>query len=146
MHPVRATGSVQWPTRTPSMSVRLMRADATAPPLVDGADGADGAGAAAEFGGDCGGDQLARGGLFIQPFEQAVHPVGDGRSAGLRELTGLADVRDWKDAGHDFCTDPGGGGGITEAEEDFGRKEELRDCTRRPCVKLTLQIVDVCCW
>src|SRR3954462_8799394 len=53
---------------------------------------------AAKLGSDGGGDELARGGEIVEPFEQAVHPGRDGRAAARREAPGLGDVGDGEDA------------------------------------------------
>ena len=53
---------------------------------------------AAEFGGDGRGDQLARGGQVVEPFEQIVEPVGNRGAAVCREAARRGDVGDRQDA------------------------------------------------
>src|SRR3954452_10794750 len=82
---------------------------------------------AAQFGGDGGGDQLARGGEVVEPLEQPVHPRRDRGAAARRELAGLGDVGDGEDAGDELGVDARSGGLVAEAEEAIGREEELGD-------------------
>src|SRR5258708_397250 len=96
-----------------------------------------------ELGGDGGGDQLPGCGQIVEPFEQVVQPLRDGRSAALGEATRGRDVRDWKDARHDFGFDSGRCRFVAEAEEAVRRKEELCDRPVRAGVDLALQILEI---
>ncbi len=98
---------------------------------------------AAQFGGDGRGDQLARGGKLVEPFEQIVEPVRDGRAAHLGEAAGLGDVGHRQDAGHDLDVDAGRGDLVAEAEEAIGREEELGDRAVGAGIDLALEIVEV---
>ena len=70
-------------------------------------------------------DELARGGVIVQPLEQPVHPRRDRRAAHAGELARLRDVRDGQDAGHDLGVDARRRRAVAEAEEGLGREEEL---------------------
>src|SRR4051812_25242389 len=62
---------------------------------------------AAQLRRDGGGDELAGGRKIVEPFEQIVHPGGDGRAAARRETARLGDVGDGEDAGDQLGVDPG---------------------------------------
>src|SRR3982750_2879661 len=55
-----------------------------------------------ELGGNRSGDQLARGGQVIQPFEQSVEPLRDRRSTGFREPPSGRDIRHRQDSRNDL--------------------------------------------
>ncbi len=99
--------------------------------------------AAAQLRRDGRGDEVARGGAFVQPFEQAVHPVGDLRPAQPRELARLRHIGDRQDTGQDRCIDARLGNCIAKAEEGVGGEEELADRARRARVDLAFQIVEI---
>ena len=98
---------------------------------------------AGKFRGYGGGDQLARRGKVIEPFEHVVEPRGYGRTARLGEATGGRDVRHREDAGHNLDIDAGRGGLILEAEEAVGGEKELGNGAVGAGVHLPPEILEV---
>ena len=99
---------------------------------------------AAQFAGDRRGDQLARRGQIVEPFEQAVHPVGDGGAAHGRRT--CASGRRSTPAGCPgtiSISTPARRDAVAEAEEIVGREEELADRAVGAGVDLGDEIVEV---
>src|SRR5437762_4749369 len=81
----------------------------------------------AQLGSHRGGDQLARGGKVVEPFEEIVEPLRDRCATALRKPARRRDVGDREDAGDELGFDARRGRFVAEAKEALGREEELGD-------------------
>src|SRR5262249_11982303 len=79
------------------------------------------------FGGDRGGDELARGGILVEALEPLGEPVGHRRAAARGKRLGLLEVLHRQDAGHDRHVDAACAHAIEVAEVEVVLEEELGD-------------------
>ena len=97
----------------------------------------------AQLGGDRGGDQLARGGKVVEPFEQVVEPCGMLAPQVWAKRRVLATFDTGRMPGTISTSMPGRRRFVAEAEEAVGREEELGDRAVGAGVDLALQIVEI---
>ena len=97
----------------------------------------------AQFSRHGGGNQLPRGGAFIEPPEQGLQPPWDGRATQAAHPLHAGKAHDRHDAGDDLGSDARSGRLVAKAEEALGFEEELGDRAGGPGVELALEIVEI---
>ena len=95
------------------------------------------------FGGDRGGDQLARRRIVIEPVEARREPVRHRGAGALGETLRLLEVLHRQDARRDRHVDAARAHAVEIAEIEIVLEEELRDRARRAGIDLRRQHVDV---
>src|SRR5262245_28737236 len=95
------------------------------------------------FGGDGGGNEIARLLVVLQSYESMAEPVRHMRARFSSEARDLLEIVDGNDAGHDGNVDAAGADAIEVTVEQFVLEEELRDRGRRTRVDLGLEHVDI---